>query len=260
MNRTQYTPDTSDLTSPGERSSASAAPRRYSGRLTQHALFMPLHYEPNYAYPLLVWLHGQHDDETQLRRIMPGVSTRNYVAVAPRGTLELGCDARGRARFGWAEAEGHVLLAEQRIFECMDVATSKMRIAAHRVFLAGSGAGGSTAFRVALKYPDLFAGVASLGGPFPHGRTPLARLTDARRVSVLITNGRGSRSYDDQQLCDDLRLLHAAGMDVTLRIYSGTEELGPQVLGDLDRWIMDLVTGGPRNAPADRATLWDDRL
>ena len=50
-----------------------------------HAVFAPLHYEPNYAYPLIVWLHGGGDTEQQLRRVMPFISLRNYVAVAHAG-------------------------------------------------------------------------------------------------------------------------------------------------------------------------------
>ena len=49
-----------------------------------YTLFAPLHYEPNYAYPLVIWLHGPGDDERQLLRVMPLVSMRNYVSVGPR--------------------------------------------------------------------------------------------------------------------------------------------------------------------------------
>src|ERR1700676_406196 len=61
--------------------------RTVAGR-APYALFGPLHYEANYAYPLLVWLHGPGDSEGQLKRIMPQISLRNYVAVAPRGTAD----------------------------------------------------------------------------------------------------------------------------------------------------------------------------
>jgi len=47
------------------------------------SLFVPLHYEPNYAYPLLVWLHGAGDCHRQLKQVMPHISMRNYVGVAP---------------------------------------------------------------------------------------------------------------------------------------------------------------------------------
>src|SRR5262245_30987235 len=43
-----------------------------------HCIITPLHYERNYAYPLIVWLHGPDDDERQVTRVMPHVSTRNY--------------------------------------------------------------------------------------------------------------------------------------------------------------------------------------
>ena len=60
---------------PGE-PAAAAAPGSQS-------LFVPLHYEPNYAYPLLVWLHGAGDCHRQLKQVMPHISMRNYVGVAP---------------------------------------------------------------------------------------------------------------------------------------------------------------------------------
>src|SRR4051794_5650794 len=64
------------------------------------ALFTPLHYERNYAYPLIVWLHGPGDDERQLKRIMPLVSMRNYGAAGPRGTVETGVKAGADAAGG----------------------------------------------------------------------------------------------------------------------------------------------------------------
>ena len=51
------------------------------------AVFAPLHYTPKYDYPLIVWLHGPGGDQRQLLRIMPVVSLRNYIAVAPQGIL-----------------------------------------------------------------------------------------------------------------------------------------------------------------------------
>ena len=219
-----------------------------------YSLFAPLHYEPNYAYPLIVWLHGPGEDENQLRRIMPSISLRNYVAVAPRGTVAASAAAIPTAAtadtvaglptgHAWRQTDGHIQAAELRVMECLDAAAEKFHVAPNRRFLAGYGCGGTMAFRIALRNPQCFAGVLSLAGPFPSGRTPLAQLHDVRRLEVLIACSRAGSRYPTETVCHDLRLLHTAGMSVILREYPGDDALAPQMLADMDRWLMDQVTG-----------------
>src|SRR5437764_8739863 len=47
--------------------------------------FLPIGYEPNYPYPLLVFLHGHGSNEEQALRLAPKLSRRNYVAISLRG-------------------------------------------------------------------------------------------------------------------------------------------------------------------------------
>ena len=129
--------------------------------------FAPLHYEPGYAYPLLVWLHGRGEDEGQLVQIMPSVSIRNYVAMGPRGTCFSGAEGSGGGWYGWEQSEDQIQHAVRSIFDGIDCARREFHVARQRVFLAGSDCGGTMAFRVAMKHPDRFAGVLSLGGAFP---------------------------------------------------------------------------------------------
>jgi phospholipase/carboxylesterase len=207
-----------------------------------YALFVPLHYEPNYAYPLVVWLHGPGDDERQLQRIMPLVSMRNYVAIGPRGPRPC---TDGAAGFTWSESDADVMAAEECVFECLEVARERWSIAAQRIFLAGYQCGGTLAFRLGLQHPRKFAGVLSLGGPFPTGHAPLANFDQARQLPLFIAQGRRSVLYPVETTCDELRLFHAAGMHVTLRQYPCGDELNPQMLHDMNVWIMELVTGIP---------------
>jgi phospholipase/carboxylesterase len=229
-----------------------------------YTLFAPVHYEPNYAYPLLVWLHGPGHDEQQLRRIMPSVSLRNYVAVAPRGTIvapeapaaaaaprlhaseapstSAAAKATGALGFSWRQTEGHIQAAELRVLECIGAAREKFNIAADRCFLAGYGPGGTMGLRIAFRNPQHFAGVLSLCGPFPSNRSPLAQLHHVRRLEVFIACCRAGNLYPTEAVCDDLRLLHTAGMSVVLREYPGEDMLTPQMLADMDRWLMEQVT------------------
>ena len=64
------------------------------------ARFIPRQYEPNYAYPLLVLLHGRGGDEEQLVRCMPALSWRNYVGLGLRGP-ELVTKRDRLVGFGW---------------------------------------------------------------------------------------------------------------------------------------------------------------
>jgi len=202
-----------------------------------HTLFAPLHYEPGYAYPLLIWLHGHDADERHLMRVMPMISMRNYVAIAPRGTATL-----PTGRFGWEQSEEHVVAAEQRVLDCLQIAEHKLHVASHRVFLGGFDSGGTMAFRVAMDHPRRFAGVLSLGGPFPSGDRPFRNLPDARKLSIFLAAGRDSTSHPPERVCDDLRLFHTAGLSVTLRQYPCGHVLMPQMLSDVDRWIIEQIT------------------
>lgn len=207
---------------------------------TAWAVFSPLHYERNYAYPLLIWLHDNGADERQLMRIMPVVSMRNYVAIAPRG-VRLSRDD-GTEMCGWSQSPEHVLQAEQRILDGMDDAQRRFHIAPHRIFLAGFGSGGTMAFRLAMSFPSRFAGILSIGGGFPHGKCSLRQWSEARRLAVFLAVGRDSLEYPPSAACDDLRLFHAAGLSVTLRQYPQGQELSPQILRDIDRWIIEQIT------------------
>src|SRR5262245_58860154 len=97
-----------------------------------YSFLSPLHYEPNYAYPLIVWLHGPDDNENQLKKVLPLVSMRNYAAVAARGTVESGREAH-LPRFNWQQTDDHIAAAEQRIFEAVSAAKHKFNIAAERI-------------------------------------------------------------------------------------------------------------------------------
>jgi phospholipase/carboxylesterase len=249
MNRTQRPAELAKQQMPGLDFEMGLAHAAASSRDTSHTLFAPLHYEPGYSYPLIVWLHGPGNDERQLVRVMPLISMRNYIAIAPRG-IEAPADApprsTGPSGLTWCQSEDHIQLAQQRIFECINIARQKFNVASHRVFLAGFDLGGTMAFRVAMDRPERFAGVLSLGGAFPKGRTPFRNLTAIRRLPIFLAVGRDSDIYSPDAACEDLRLFHSAGMSITLRQYPFGHELAPQLLGDVDRWIMDQIASASR--------------
>jgi phospholipase/carboxylesterase len=216
-----------------------AALRTASRGGSQHMLLAPLHYEPNYAYPLLVWLHGDGGDERQLTRVMPHISMRNYVSAGVCGPA-LGRSSRG---FGWEQSDELILAAEQRVLNAVDAASSKFHVHPQRVFLAGFDVGGTMAFRLALRHPRRFAGALSAGGGFPSGQMPLANLKILREFPLFLAFCRDSQTYATDDVCRELPLFHAAGLKVAIRQYPCSDELTTQMLRDMDVWMMEHVTG-----------------
>lgn len=196
-------------------------------------LFVPLNYEKNYRYPLIVWLHNNGDDARQLQRVMPGISLQNFVGVAPQAAL-----GDTHCGFYWEQDSISIDYAADGVLDAVDYARARTNVAGEKIFIAGYGAAGTMAFRVALAYPDIFAGVGSIHGPLPQGSTPLRRWSSSRNLDVFWCHYRNCNEFSQDDLCRQLTLLHIAGFSVTLRQYPTAEELTPQVLGDFNRWIM----------------------
>ena len=207
-----------------------------------HATFTPMHYESNYAYPLIVWLHSPGGNERELKRIMPLVSMRNYVGIAARGTVTTNETVDRECGFDWSQDEDHTFLAQQRVMSGLAMASRRFNIDTSRVYLAGYQTGGTMAFRLAMAHPECFAGVLSIGGSFPRGGAPLMRYSRARKLPVFLATGRDSVQYPDSDVCQDLRLFHAAGIHVTLRQYPCGDEMTTNMLSDMDHWVMESLS------------------
>jgi phospholipase/carboxylesterase len=202
------------------------------------ALFAPIHYERRYAYPLLIWLHGEGSNECELRQLMPNVSVRNYVGAAARGVP---ADREPMGRFAWPQSVEAVEAAADRVAECIEQATNRYHVHPGRVFLAGQGTGGTMALRLALQYGLPLAGALSLGGALPRGRSPMARVKQARKLPLMLMTCRDSQIYPPRQVAEDLRLLHAAGCQLAVREYLCGDELFTDMFADMDHWMMEKV-------------------
>lgn len=214
--------------------------------------FSPLHYESRYEYPLIVWLHGCGSSERELEELMPYISIRNYVAVAPRGTKAV--DPNGH-RYTWAHTPASIALAEELVFDAIEKASGRFCLANRKIFLAGRGAGGTMAWRLALRNPKQFAGCVSLGGAFPKSHRPLSTLKDVRSLRSLWMVGEQSQSCGVDAVVDCLPLLHAAKLRVAIRQYNCGDELYADMFSDMNRWLMEIVTN-QASSPVEDSCVW----
>ena len=198
--------------------------------------FTPIHYEAAYAYPLLVWLHSAGGSERELKQVMPHVSMRNYVAVAP-------ASKSANSRRPWRQSPEDIEAAETSLEYCVSQAQQEFNIHPRRVFLAGCGRAATMALRLAWNNPTRFAGVVAINGALPASWQPMRRVNELRRVPCLLATSRDHRRYPADRVCRDLRLLHSAGCTVARRQYPGADDLTDGMLRDMDRWLMELVCG-----------------
>ncbi len=221
---------------------AAAKPRCAAAAVSPVCLFGPERYEPRYEYPLIVWLHSCGSNEQELAHLMPSLSMQNYVACAPRGTRAM--DPCGKL-FQWGTSAAAAAIAEESVFEAIDVATSQFSVAPNRIFLAGFRGGASMAWRIGLRYPDLFAGVVNLCGQFPSQHQPLSKLVAARQLPTLWMYGEKSSACGVDHVCETLRVLHAARLTAHIRQYPSGDEVLSNMLLDMNSWLMERVTNQP---------------
>lgn len=203
---------------------------------TEVSQFVPVHYESGYAYPLVVWLESPRENNTySLLNSMPLVSARNYVGVS-LALPNSACDPTIENQLT------HPQSIDDAIERAIDQVASRYNIAEHRVFLAGCGSAGSSAFKIGLRNNHLFAGIASLGGAFPVEQTALGQWPHARTTPLFWTQDLKSTTFTETMLCEQLRMLFTAGFDVTLRQYPGAAP-SARTLSDLNVWIMDQING-----------------
>jgi phospholipase/carboxylesterase len=203
--------------------------------------FLPTGYEPNYPYPLLVFFHGQGGSEEQILRLAPKVSRRNYVCISLRGPQALDPRPDGRVGYSWGVSGHGDALVEEYALQAIEQTRRTYHIHSERIFLAGVCEGAAMAYRLGLRYPEKFGGVISLNGAMPRGG-PILRFPQVRQLRVFMGHGIANPFIPLTTARRDFRLLYTAGLSVRLHSYLTTHRLHPDMLRDINRWIMDLCT------------------
>ena len=106
---------------------ASAFRRRAEG---EFSLFVPMHYQSSYAYPLIVWLHQDGSNCSELQQLMPKVSVRNHVAIAPQSGFA------HESPIAWPNCEESVEAAYESVMAAVDHAKLRFNIHGDRIYIA----------------------------------------------------------------------------------------------------------------------------
>lgn len=199
-----------------------------------YSIQLPEHYEARYAYPLVVWFHGNGSSEAEISAVMPKISDRNFIGLSIRGNVEL------ESGFGWSTSEDDVGTLLSDVESLVRMCRRQYHIHSERIYLAGFGSGASVAMAVLLRKPEWFGGAACLCGSFPKFRVPSQRFNDLRNKRILLTTSAANRSSGVGDVVATGRLLYASGMQIGTRVYqeAGTSASN-KMLRDVNHWLMD---------------------
>ncbi len=209
-------------------------------------VFVPENYEPNYAYPLVVWLHDAGRSERDIVDVLPHISMRNYLGLALRGTApadpRVDNEGRESAGYRWSRSQRMRLAFQDELYASVRQMRQDFHIHTERVFLAGAGDGATLAWEVFLARPEWFAGLAVFGGQFPWRRRPLRNYRElvGKRL-FLAANALDPSGLSRAEQVG--RLLYTAGLDVSVRCHMPSRRWPRALFRNVDRWIMEGIGG-----------------
>src|SRR5215475_14450716 len=112
------------------------APRRLPVRT-----FLPTGYEPRYAYPLVVFFHGNGGNEEQILHLAPRLSRRNYICISLRGPEEMGIREDGCRAYAWGGRGEFNPVIEDYVLRAVELTRRSYHVHSERIHLAGVGDG-----------------------------------------------------------------------------------------------------------------------
>ena len=201
-----------------------------------HSIHLPEHYEAGYAYPLVVWFHGDGSSEEEISAVMPSISERNYIGLALRGNVKAG------GGYGWSTSQESLRELTDDVESLVLSLRRERHIHSERIYLAGFGSGASAALELILHKPEWFGGAACFYGSLPPIPISKGQAQELRDKRVLLAASANSRSGNARELIAAGRLLNSSGVRIGTRFYhdAGTAPTG-KMLSDINHWLMDDV-------------------
>ncbi len=210
-----------------------------AGREAPYRLYVPTTWDGETALPLILFLHGAGSDENryidandkQLERL---AEEHGYILAAPLGYSIMGAFGAGmRLGSSWGEIDGQrdareqlnanperlreLELSERDTLNVLDRTIAEYGVNPGEVFLMGHSMGSGGAWYLGNKYPDRWAAIAPMSGPFAEDALdPFANLRD---IPIYYTEGVQTPSLEASRLMAEAA--RADGLQITYEEFDG---------------------------------------
>jgi len=156
----------------------------------EYTLYVPNSYDKRRKSPLIVALHGLASNPRHIIRY-PGLITQaekhGYIVVAPMGYNPYGWyGSRGLGAQRLIDPDNLGELSEKDVMNVLAIVRAAYHIDDRRIYLLGHSMGGSGAWHLAIKYPNIWAAISPIAPATVHVPDTLSK---ARHIPVIVVQG-----------------------------------------------------------------------
>lgn len=160
-----------------------------AGKEMEYALYVPTGYDKEKKSPLMIALHGLGSNPQQIMRyrgLTDQAEKYGYIAAAPYGYNSSGWYGAKGSKSPKSNPENLGELSEKDVMNVLDIVRKEFTIDERRIYLAGHSMGGGGAIHLALKYPDIWAGLAPIAPAIFRPATDVAKI---KHIPIILIQG-----------------------------------------------------------------------
>jgi len=179
-----------------------------AGKEVEYALFVPSGYSKEKKAPLVIALHGLYSNPQQMIRypkLTDEAEKHGYIVAAPYGynshgwygakgpkagtffkKKEKAGEEKDGKKDGNGDPENLGELSEKDVMNVLDIVRKEFSIDERRIYLMGHSMGGGGTIHLALKYPDIWAGLAPIAPAIFRPATDAAKI---KHIPVIMIQG-----------------------------------------------------------------------
>jgi poly(3-hydroxybutyrate) depolymerase len=161
-----------------------------AGEIMPYHMYVPTTYDGSRTYPLIIALHGLGNTEDSFfdnyeKALPPLAEQHGYIVAAPLGYRVDGAYGWG---LGTPPADPAIRRLQERseadVMEVLRLVRQQYKVDANRIYLAGHSMGAIGTWRIAPKYPEIWAAIAAISG---QGQP--ATLERIRHIPEIVVHG-----------------------------------------------------------------------
>ncbi|MCZ6815979.1 MAG: dienelactone hydrolase family protein [Planctomycetota bacterium] len=182
---------------------------------------LPDDFDKSKKAPLIVALHHYHGNMGRtIDRWKDAADEVGAILLTPQGTVEMGGN-----QYHWGDDLDTI---EDNVLDAIDDVMDEYKVDSHKVVLGGFSQGGWATWGLALRNPDLFAGIIPVCGRFePESESALGR-DGLEKLRVFIMLGADLREQVIDGNKDAARRLRKIGAKVKTNVYEGIGHSFPE--------------------------------